>query len=439
MKNGERQVANSVDEIRRDHLARYEWVSKNLAEGSVLIDIACGVGYGTNILASAGHKVLGLDKDQGALEYAVKNWSHPNAEFGQVDAEKLNGSIGNFDAAVCFETIEHVKDPAPLLRCLRESANILICSVPNEDVLPFMDENGVTTEFHHRHYTKAQFEMLLNANGWNVVEWSGQMGPHSEVEVDRVDGRTLIAVCSHRQPLPDHVVILGLGPSLDEYTNIVKRAGNRKAYADETWTINMLGNVFDCDLCFHMDDVRIQEIRAKARPDSNIAYMLEWLRESKVPVMTSRSHPDYPALQNFPLEEVLQEFKHPYFNSTAAYAVAYAMYIGVKKISIFGCDYTYPGAHDAEKGRACLEFWLGMAANRGIKLSVPKKSTLLDAIYPDADRLYGFDTLDVNLQLIDNKISVEFTEKAVLPTAEEIEARYDHSAHPNKLVEEGDK
>jgi hypothetical protein len=40
-----------------------------------------------------------------------------------------------------------------------------------------------------------------------------------------------------------------------------------------------------------------------------------------------------------------------YFNNTAAYAVAYAVHIGVKKITLFGCDYTYPNAHDAEKGR----------------------------------------------------------------------------------------
>ena len=28
-----------------------------------------------------------------------------------------------------------------------------------------------------------------------------------------------------------------------------------------------------------------------------------------------------------------------YFNNTASYALAYAIYLGVEKISIFGCDY----------------------------------------------------------------------------------------------------
>jgi hypothetical protein len=65
---------------------------------------------------------------------------------------------------------------------------------------------------------------------------------------------------------------------------------------------------------------------------------------------------------------------HPdaYFNSTAAYAVAYAIHMGVKKISVFGMDFTYPNAHDAEKGRACVEFWLGIAPRAASSSQCPK-------------------------------------------------------------------
>lgn len=433
MKFGERQVAKELKDIRRDHVARYEWVAKNLPPESLVIDLACGVGYGTNIMANAGHRVLGVDKDKDALEYAHKNWNHKNAQFGKVDAEGLHAKLGDFDAAVCFETIEHVSDPVPLLRSLRQSANCLIASVPNENVMPYIHEDGKTTAFHYRHYTPEEFELLLNVTGWEVAEWWGQEGPESEVVRDTM-GRTIIAVCRPSRVVPEHVVILGFGPSLDEYTNIVKRCGKRQRFADETWAINSLGGIFDCDLVFHMDDVRIQEIRAKERPDSNIAAMLEWIKDSKVPIITSRAHPDYPALEEFPLEDVMNNLKYDYFNSTAAYAVAYAIHLGVKKISLFGVDYTYPNAHDAEKGRACVEFWLGRAAERGIKISVPKKSTLMDALHTQAERFYGYDTVNVSLHLVDDKIQVDFTEIEKLPTAEEIEAKYDHSSHPNSLV-----
>ena len=51
-----------------------------------------------------------------------------------------------------------------------------------------------------------------------------------------------------------------------------------------------------------------------------------------------------------------------------AYAVALAIHEGATKISCFGMDFTYPDVHDAEKGRACVEFWMGVAAARGIAL-----------------------------------------------------------------------
>lgn len=238
---------------------------------------------------------------------------------------------------------------------------------------------------------------------------------------------------------PEHVAILGLGPSLDQYTNICKRLGGRHKYADETWCINSLGSVIACDRIFHMDDVRIQEIRAAARPESNIAAMLEWMRTTPVPIVTSRPHPDYPSAEPFPLIEVLNAFRYGYFNSTAAYAVAYAIWLGVKRISLFGCDYTYPNAHDAEKGRACVEFWLGVATERGIKVTVPKQTTLLDALHTERERFYGYDTLDLKISQDDaGKINVEFSERAEtdIPTAEQVEAAYDHDAHPNALMVE---
>lgn len=231
------------------------------------------------------------------------------------------------------------------------------------------------------------------------------------------------------EPVERHIAILGLGPSLDQYLEQTKRLGGRSNFCDETWGINALGDVFACDLIFHMDDVRIQEIRAAAAPRSNIAAMVRWLKCSPTPVMTSRAHEGYPALVEFPLEDVLNHLGHDYFNNTAAYAVAFAIHIGATKISLFGLDYTYPNVHDAEKGRACVEFWLGQAHARGIQIFLPKTTTLLDSMYPAASRLYGYDTLDIDLAVQpDGSVKVGRTPRETLPTAEQIEKNYDHSA-----------
>lgn len=452
MKFGERQVAETLDGIRRDHTARYEWAARILPAGSRVVDFACGIGYGSHILAEAGHFVRGFDRDDAALAYAAQHWSHLGTTFRRADGD-APPPMGEVDSAVCFETIEHLKDPRPLLNALRQSAPMLLASVPNEEVMPWSPSPGITTAFHFRHYTRRQFEALLAECGWRVTAWHGQEGPESEVEPD-MGGRTLIAVCERgTAPVapdeeddaapgefrtPKHVAILGLGPSLSQYLEITKRLGGRSNYCDEVWSINALGDVFASDVIFHMDDVRIQEIRAAALPESNIAAMLKWLKTHPGPIVTSRAHPGYPGLVEFPLEAVLNDLGHDYFNSTAAYAIAFAIHIGVEKISVFGMDFTYPNAHDAEKGRACVEFWLGVATARGIKITLPKTTTLMDAMHTRAARLYGYDTQEVVFdKQSDGLLKLEFIERETLPSAAEIEAAYDHSAHPNALVSQG--
>lgn len=442
MRKDERQVASDINDIRRDHTARYEWAAQQLKGVKDVLDIGCGVGYGSNIMAKTGLVISGMDIDSDAIDYARKHYKHPRVLFSKQDASQMQ--VTKAGAAVAFECIEHIEDPKPMLKAVAKSCELLLASVPNEDVFPWNN-----TAYHYQHYTKGQFELLLNECGWVVESWYGQEGAESEVEPD-IKGRTLIARCVKGKAVikkvidntkqlkstkPKHVSILGLGASLNEYTNITKRLGGRHKYCDETWTINSLGSVIQSDKIFHMDDVRIQEIRAKAKPESNIAGMLEWMKKTDIPIITSRPHPDYKSTTPFPLIEVLNQFDTGYFNSTAAYAVAYAIYIGVEQISLFGVDFTYPDAHDAEKGRACVEYWLGMASERGIRLSIPKTSSLLDALHTQRERFYGYDTLDMKITQDDKKvINIEFTERAELPTAEEVEESYNHDKHPNPLV-----
>jgi SAM-dependent methyltransferase len=447
--NGERQVAPVLSGIRRDHVARYEFVAARLPKGSRVLDLACGIGYGSQLLAKAGHRVIGVDASEEAIAYAEEYYNHPNVSYECVAAEDLHADcVGTFDAVVSFETLEHLAEPGWFLMHWAHHAKTLYASVPNESVFP----HGGRIKFHHRHYTKPQFRALLSHNGWEAMEWHGQAGPVSEVEPD-LEGRTLIAVArsavtqaSKTDPepalrlVPDHVAIIGLGPSCAAFFELAKGLGGASAYCDEVWGINAIGDVLKCDRIFHMDDVLVQEARAKERPGSNIAAMVKWLKTHPGPVYTSRVRPGYPGLVAFPLEDVLNGGHDsnggaPYFNSTAAYAVAYAVHIGVKRISLFGIDYTLPNAHKAEQGRACVEFWLGIAAARGIEITVPEQSSLLDACAPEAERLYGYDCADVFLETReDGGVKVRFEDKPP-PDAAEIEHRYDHSRHPNRLME----
>lgn len=182
----ERRYDCSLDTIRRDHAARYQWAARRLSCGSTAIDAACGCGYGSAILANSGCYVVGYDVSKKALRYARKHWSAPAIEWRVAD---LNASpLPEADAVVSFETIEHLADPEPFLQRASLAAKRLLASVPNEAVMPYSPK---ANPFHHRHYTRDEFAGLLNRCGWEPVAWFGQQGKHSDVEPG-LTGRTLI-------------------------------------------------------------------------------------------------------------------------------------------------------------------------------------------------------------------------------------------------------
>lgn len=185
--------------IRRDHVARYEFASERVS-GHV-IDVACGVAYGASILADAGCTVFAVDKSEGALDYGAEHYRRDAVALHCADASQMD--FPKADAAVSFETIEHLENPMPMLRALRSAAPVLIASVPNEAVFPHRSNT-----FHFRHYTRAEFGALLRVAGWDVVEWYGQSGAQSEVEPE-IEGRTLIAVAVHGkgQAMKDEKII----------------------------------------------------------------------------------------------------------------------------------------------------------------------------------------------------------------------------------------
>lgn len=237
---------------------------------------------------------------------------------------------------------------------------------------------------------------------------------------------------------PKHVAIVGLGPSMHEYVKMTKGMGARSKLCDEVWGINALGDVLQCDRVFHMDDVAVQQIRADAQPESNIAAMLGWMKHHPGPIYTSVVRDGYAGMIPFPLEDVINDLGYGYFNNTCAYAVALAIHVGVERISMFGCDFTYPKAHDAEKGRGCVEYWLGFARARGIEICVPANTSLLDSCEPEELKLYGYDMVKVDIAVDESgHASVSMVAREAPPTAEEIEDRYDHSQHPNRIVRAG--
>lgn len=123
------------------HLERYRWAAARLPDGATL-DLACGVGYGSVMLAerSTTAFVVGGDLAAEALLVAREQFRHPRVHYargagsGWLRAERFAGIVS-------LETIEHVPDPEGFLRELVDRlapGGVLVASVP---VTPSVDAN----------------------------------------------------------------------------------------------------------------------------------------------------------------------------------------------------------------------------------------------------------------------------------------------------------
>lgn len=231
--------------------------------------------------------------------------------------------------------------------------------------------------------------------------------------------------------VPTRVAIVALGPSSMNYIREVDAAGDRYKLYDETWTFNTYASVIESDRLFHMDDVRVQEIRARGG-NKRVANMLEALKRYPGPIYTSFPEPEYPSMVRYPIAEVLSKYDSAYFTTTPPYALAYAGYIGVKEVMLYGCDYTWEGIAGSEAGRAGMEFWVGMLKALGMRINIHPESSLCDARHNSVEdiRLYGYDRARVSLEQRENgkgeRRGVLVMRERTLPTAQEIEERYTH-------------
>lgn len=167
---GERQVSTTLDGIRQDHVRRYKFASKFINKNDVVLDCACGVGYGSFILSKKTHlsSIIAVDRDKRAIEFARKYYSDDKITYGAEDIFSLDIPYDYFDCIVSFETVEHV-DGSALIKLFYKKLkrrSILIVSTPNQDMLPF---NRERFPFHLRHYTPSEFSTLLTSNGFEIL------------------------------------------------------------------------------------------------------------------------------------------------------------------------------------------------------------------------------------------------------------------------------
>lgn len=161
---GERFVPGIAGEIAHEHWHRYAFARRYVA-GRRVLDVACGEGYGSALLAGVAGTVTGIDVDAGAVAHARQSYAAlANVSFAEGSAASLPLADASVDAVVSFETIEHLPradQPRMLAEIARVLAadGVLVMSAPNP--VEYSTARNYRNPFHQHEPDRAELAALL--------------------------------------------------------------------------------------------------------------------------------------------------------------------------------------------------------------------------------------------------------------------------------------
>lgn len=198
---GERVVIDKMEnrpDILSEHLQRYEFAAK-FTEGLVVLDAACGTGYGKTILKAKQY--IGVDIDDKTLNHATENYG-----FGFFNENLENGIINGqpVDVVISFETIEHLENPHKFLTWIKNNAKTFIFSIPV----------NMPSEFHKQVYSIEQIKQLIDSYFPSVI----YMAQKNEIDVLEQDAKYVVGI-AYIEPLPEVCILI---PTLGRESGLIK-------------------------------------------------------------------------------------------------------------------------------------------------------------------------------------------------------------------------
>lgn len=162
---GERFIPEMSDkELEIEHIQRYDSL-KEVVRDKMILDAACGEGYGSYLMSQTALRVTGLDIDSQSISHASEKYGNENVKFFVSTIDQMPFEDNTFDVVVSFETLEHVNFETQMLfmseikRVLKRDG-ILILSTPNKKY--YSDEVNYTNPFHEKELYREEFVGMLN-------------------------------------------------------------------------------------------------------------------------------------------------------------------------------------------------------------------------------------------------------------------------------------
>ena len=157
---------NSRDTV--EHLHRYAVASEYIKD-KIVLDIACGEGYGSNLMSVNASFVYSVDIDEETIESAKLKYKKNNIEFLTGSTSSIPIKDNSIDVVVSFETIEHHDKHNEMLEEIKrvlKPNGLLIISTP--DKLYYSDNRKYNNEFHIKELYKKEFKELVCKNFKNI-------------------------------------------------------------------------------------------------------------------------------------------------------------------------------------------------------------------------------------------------------------------------------
>jgi len=153
-------------------------------------------------------------------------------------------------------------------------------------------------------------------------------------------------------------------------------------WADDNWTFLAINEIAQprYDIHFELHPRRVQS-----------AQDLAWLAQCTAPCYVldpgEWAEGEIPQPVRFPLEWILEVTGgRRYFTCTFAMQIAWALAEGYTEIGLWGIDLDLGTHRERLVEKPCVEYWLGLAEGRGVKITLPRESTMLHRPY-----VYGLD------------------------------------------------
>lgn len=152
------------------HRFRYHLVRGFVAPEDIVVDLGCGTGYGSAILAEVAIKVIGIDLEADNIEHCIKNFGRENIEFKVGNLEQMELPV--CDVSCAMEVLEHLHNPVPVIKKIKKATKkFIVLSVPLgqkliwvEDKQEWQEENDSC--HHYAFQTPEEIRNLFVDQNW---------------------------------------------------------------------------------------------------------------------------------------------------------------------------------------------------------------------------------------------------------------------------------